>query len=88
VKDPLQKKKHGEKERDCIKLKYRLLKMLNTTKSNNRKVVVGPNGGKGTYTGKYDKNNNPIIQREIVIHGFFGACFYLFVFCSIFMHVI
>ncbi|VVM21002.1 hypothetical protein BSPWISOXPB_4902 [uncultured Gammaproteobacteria bacterium] len=34
------------------------------TKSNNRKVVVGPNGGKGTYTGKYDKNNNPIIQRE------------------------
>jgi hypothetical protein len=29
-----------------------------------RKVVVGPNGGKGTYTGKYDKNNNPIIQRE------------------------
>jgi hypothetical protein len=27
------------------------------TKSNNRKVVVGPNGGKGTYTGKYDKNN-------------------------------
>ncbi len=34
------------------------------TKSSNRKVVVGPNGGKGTYTGKYDKNNNPIIKRE------------------------
>ncbi|VVH50355.1 hypothetical protein BPUTSESOX_563, partial [uncultured Gammaproteobacteria bacterium] len=34
------------------------------TKPSNRKVVVGPNGGKGTYTGKYDKNNNPIIKRE------------------------
>ena len=39
-------------------------KPTKSSKFSNRKVVVGPNGGKGTYTGKYDKNNNPIIKRE------------------------
>jgi hypothetical protein len=36
----IQKKKHGEKERDCIKLKYRLLKMLNTTKSREERLEI------------------------------------------------